>query len=61
MDEEINQDELYSGEPKSPEAGDELKEMSVKELKGMLNESIKNENYERASIIRDEINQRKKD
>ena len=61
LDEEISQDELYAGEPKSPEVGDELKEMSVKELKTMLDEAIKNENYERASIIRDEINQRKKD
>jgi bifunctional DNase/RNase len=61
LDEDFEKDEFYSSEPKAPEIGDELKELSLKELKGMLDEAIKNENYERASIIRDEINKRKKD
>lgn len=36
-----------------------LNKISSQELKSMLDEAIKNENYERASIIRDEINRRK--
>ncbi len=61
FDDDFDQEDFHGTEPKAPEAGDELKELSLKELKGMLEEAIKNENYERASIIRDEINQRKKD
>ncbi len=61
IDEDFEKDEIYNTEPKSPEIGDELKELSLKELKSMLDDAIKNENYERASIIRDEINKRKKD
>lgn len=61
FDDDFEQGDFHGTEPKAPEAGDELKELSLKELKGMLEEAIKNENYERASIIRDEINQRKKD
>lgn len=33
---------------------------TLKELKEMLNEAIQNEDYEKASIIRDELNKRKK-
>ncbi|RLD34738.1 MAG: hypothetical protein DRI73_03520 [Bacteroidetes bacterium] len=61
FDDDFDHEDFHGAEPKAPEAGDELKELSHKELKGMLEEAIKNENYERASIIRDEINQRKKD
>lgn len=61
MDEDFEQEEFHGSEPTAPEIGDELKELSFKELKGMLDEAVKNENYERASIIRDEINKRKKD
>ncbi len=39
---------------------DELKHLDLEELKALLDEEIKNENYERASEIRDEINKRKK-
>jgi protein-arginine kinase activator protein McsA len=34
--------------------------MNLEELQESLEEAIKNENYERASLIRDEINRRKK-
>jgi len=61
LDEELTQEELYPTESKSLESGDELRELSVPELKKMLEEAVKNENYERASIIRDEINRRKKE
>lgn len=37
---------------------DELKELELEELKDLLDEAISKENYERASIIRDEINRR---
>jgi bifunctional DNase/RNase len=38
---------------------EELKKNNLQELKDMLNEAIKEENYEKASKIRDEINRRK--
>ncbi|TVR68264.1 MAG: hypothetical protein EA408_13635 [Marinilabiliales bacterium] len=40
--------------------GDELRDFSLSELKEMLQDAIKNENYEKASDIRDEINHRNK-
>jgi len=39
---------------------EELKSIKMPELKSMLDEAIRDENYERASLIRDEINRRKK-
>lgn len=39
---------------------EELKNLRMQDLKSMLEEAIRNENYERASLIRDEINRRKK-
>jgi bifunctional DNase/RNase len=38
---------------------EELNKISSQELKALLDEAIKEENYERASLIRDEINRRK--
>lgn len=38
----------------------EFENYTEKELKEMLNEAVTNENYERASKIRDELNRRKK-
>lgn len=38
----------------------EFENYNEKELKEMLNEAVTNENYERASKIRDELNRRKK-
>jgi uncharacterized protein len=42
-----------------PVALDEFKGMDMKELKEILDEAVRNENYERASMIRDEMNRRK--
>jgi uncharacterized protein len=44
-----------------PTFADELKNNNLQELKDMLNEAILEENYEKASQIRDEINRRKKE
>ncbi len=46
-------------EPDDPELED-LRNMSLDELKEQLDEAIRTENYERASHIRDEINRRNK-
>ena len=39
---------------------EELKSIKMPELKSMLDEAVRDENYERASLLRDEINRRKK-
>lgn len=39
---------------------DDLKNNNLQELKDLLNEAISEEDYEKASLIRDEINRRKK-
>ncbi|UCH13676.1 MAG: bifunctional nuclease family protein [Bacteroidales bacterium] len=44
---------------KEDKPSEELSNISSQELKTLLDEAIKEENYERASIIRDEINRRK--
>lgn len=44
-----------------PTFSDELKKNNLQELKELLNEAIMEENYEKASLIRDEINRRKKE
>lgn len=63
VDEEIT-DEKPSHSPldKPPphKPGDEFKEYTIQELKKMLDEAVKKENYEKASLIRDEMNRRKK-
>lgn len=47
--------------PKPPRKElEELKNFSLDELKEMLQDAVKHEDYERASDIRDEINKRKK-
>ncbi|HLO57125.1 MAG TPA: bifunctional nuclease domain-containing protein [Bacteroidales bacterium] len=40
---------------------EELKNNNLQELKDLLNEAISEEDYEKASLIRDEINRRKKE
>lgn len=48
-------------EPKSSAfISDEYKSYSIEELNEILDETIRNEDYEKASLIRDEINRRKK-
>jgi uncharacterized protein len=44
--------------PARNEISDELKDFTLKELKDLLEDAIKNEEYERASEIRDELNRR---
>ncbi|KPK88093.1 MAG: hypothetical protein AMS27_00660 [Bacteroides sp. SM23_62_1] len=57
--------EKDSGPVKSPtssghgKSSEEFKELSDEELKEMLQTAINNEDYERASMIRDELNRRK--
>jgi bifunctional DNase/RNase len=45
---------------KNESSGEEFRNMDLKELRDILDEAIKNENYERASMVRDEINRRYK-
>lgn len=40
---------------------EEIRKSNLQELKDLLDEAIKDENYEKASLIRDEINRRKKE
>lgn len=42
------------------EESNELREMDIQELRDTLEEAVKNENYEKASLIRDELNRRKR-
>jgi hypothetical protein len=40
---------------------EEIRKSNLQELKDLLDEAIRDENYEKASMIRDEINRRKKE
>ncbi len=63
VDEEIVDDKpIRSSLDKPPphKSGDEFKEYTAQELKEMLDVAVKKENYEKASLIRDEMNRRKK-
>ena len=40
---------------------EEIKRSNLQELQDLLDEAIRDENYERASLIRDELNRRKKE
>ncbi len=40
---------------------EEIRKSNIQELKELLDEAVKDENYEKASLIRDEINRRKKE
>ncbi len=57
--------ELISGEEEVPgmeqTSESEFKSSTLKELKELLKKAVENEEYERASKLRDEINKRKKD
>lgn len=62
-DDDFSDDEILepSMTEKQPVPDLDLKGHSEQELKEMLEEAVKNEDYERASLIRDELNRRKKD
>lgn len=51
--------EKTSGKKKSSEKSNQYKDMETEELEDLLNEAINNEEYEKASVIQDEINRRK--
>lgn len=61
-EEQGKSEEDYLNEPqeKPTPQSEEFRDMNLEELQESLEEAIKNENYERASLIRDEINRRKK-
>jgi hypothetical protein len=40
---------------------EEIRKSNLEELKELLDEAVKDENYERASLIRDELNRRKRE
>jgi uncharacterized protein len=40
---------------------EEIRKSNIQELRELLDEAVKDENYEKASLIRDEINRRKKE
>jgi len=48
-------------DPNETSPGYEYEDLDIEALEVLLDEAIKKEEYERASIIRDEINKRKKD
>ena len=57
--EEEEEAEIHEvAESKSKTKEELMKEMSVEQLNGMLEEAISNEDYEKAAFIRDEINKR---
>ncbi len=60
LDIEENFEESPFSEDETAEANKEIHELSTDELQIKLQEAIANENYETASIIRDELNKRKK-
>jgi uncharacterized protein len=51
---------FFSDPPPGRRSAEELRDFSIPELKEMLQDAVKNENYEKASDIRDEINRRNK-
>jgi len=59
---EPEEDDDKGGDTKEPQKEDRetdlLKQMSMSELQSMLDDAIENEDYEKASRIRDEINSR---
>lgn len=59
-DKQISAKEEAIGSARSDDSTTNLKNMSIDELKAMLNEVLENEDYIKAIAIRDEINSRKK-
>ena len=57
---EIEENASFEKEPKGKKEG-EFENKSIEELKKMLDDAVRKEDYERASRIRDEIKSREKD
>lgn len=51
--------ETSKQKPKSPKSPKKYKDMTIKELENLMQEAINNEDYEKASVIRDEISKKK--
>jgi uncharacterized protein len=51
---------FFTDLPQGRKSSEELRDFSISELKEMLQDAVKNENYEKASDIRDELNRRNK-
>jgi hypothetical protein len=64
LEQEKGAGEAKSGEKKTKKttraSSQKYRDMDLEELEGLLEEAVKNEEYEKASAIRDEINRRKK-
>lgn len=60
LDDEHSPVRSFAEDDIKPPLTSSYSQYTLKELKEMLNEAIQNEDYERASIIRDELNKRKK-
>ncbi len=60
-EEDIEDNGSIEKEPKKGKQGDEFAGKSLEELKKMLDDAVRKEDYERASKIRDEIKSREKD
>ncbi len=65
LEQEKDESEGEKGEgpskTKAKSSSQEYKKMSMKELEELLEEAVNNEEYEKASVIRDEINRREKE
>lgn len=57
--EDIIVDELFSNEIEIKAESPDYKKLSLNELNNMLDQAVKNEDYEKAARIRDEISKRK--
>lgn len=57
--EDIIVDELFSNEIEMKSDDPDYKKLSLNELNSMLDQAVKNEDYEKAARIRDEISKRK--
>lgn len=57
--ENIIADELFSEEIKMKSSDPDYKKLSLSELNSMLDQAVKNEDYEKAARLRDEISKRK--
>ena len=59
-DEAFQPEKSSAGEKENPSGSSPFSNYNMQELEEMLSEAVQNEDYEKASILRDEINNRKK-